>query len=398
MEYTNLFDDIQFVRFKKEIEKYNNFQYYNQSAAILKNSINCFPNHPGLYYLLALTYFHCKEYFKAAENFRKGISLNAEKNEYLGLISSCFYMMNDLENSYNYACKAYEIDNRDIDAVITLGRIELLRNNYEESLSYAVIAVEIDNDSFSAVRLLSKIYITMGVDDKDTLHLLYRVRELGIDEDLTLDIIKILYLIEDYAECLKECKSTIANHETGYVIEKATRVVKEIYNKFIVSGQSTCDEAAITADESYQDTDDFFSQKIIETSNKHNDIIKKNTNNDLKNPTLDNIDKIIKNIESNSTADKENSIDYENEKNIVKNEINNAITNNDSNKSIQDKRKSREDNKNENVIERKTASLEEAINKLNDMTGLERVKKEVNKIVKYIKYEKNRKEVLGIDK
>ena len=43
MEYTNLFDNDQFVKFKNEIEKYNNFQYYNQSTAILKNSINLPP-------------------------------------------------------------------------------------------------------------------------------------------------------------------------------------------------------------------------------------------------------------------------------------------------------------------------------------------------------------------
>ena len=114
MKYTDLFDVSQFIQFKNEIEKYNNFQYYNQSTAILKNSINCFPTHPGLHYLLALTYFNCKEYIKAAENFKKGMRLDELKNQYLGLISCCFFMMNDLESSYNYAWKAYEIDNNDL--------------------------------------------------------------------------------------------------------------------------------------------------------------------------------------------------------------------------------------------------------------------------------------------
>lgn len=398
MEYTNLFDDIQFVRFKNEIEKYNNYQYYNQSTAILRNSINCFPNHPGLYYLLALTYFHCKEYIKAAENFQKGISLDAEKNEYLGLISSCFYMMNDLENSYNYAWKAYEINNYDIDAVITLGKIELLRNNYEESLSYAVIAVEINSHSFNAVRLLSKIYITMGVDEKDTLQLLYRVRQLGRDEDLTLDIIKILYLIEDYPECLKECKNTIINHESGYVIEKATKLVREIYDRFIVSKDTAREETAVTIEETCESNDDLCDKRINEYPENHNDIINKISNSNFKNPTLDNIDKIINHIENKVVIKEESTADYKKEKDTIKNEINNVITKNVSSNSRQGNRETKSSAKNTSELERKTSSLEEALSKLNDMTGLESVKKEINKIVKYIKYEENRKEVLGIDK
>lgn len=384
MEYTNLFDGKQFVKFKNEIEKYNDYQYFNQSTAILKNSINCFPNHPGLYYLLALTYFNCKEYLKATENFQRAISLDAENNEYLGLISSCFYMMNDLENSYNYAWKAYEINNSDIDAVITLGRIELLRNNYEESLTYAVIAVEIDENSFSAVRLLSKIYINMGVDEKDSLKLLYRVKELGNDEDLTLDIIKILYLTGDYTRCLKECKNTILNHETGYVIEKATKIVKEIYNKFLVSKSSVMEESAVTLDSKENDNDSLQSS---------NDILKRISKKDFGNSTLESIDKVIKHIESNPDIINNKEKDYKIQKDNVISETNETITNSSNRKN--NRRKSRDNN---DKVERKTSSLEEALNELNSLTGLESVKREVDKIVRYVKYEKNRNEVLGLEK
>ena len=391
MEYTNLFDNDQFVKFKNEIEKYNNFQYYNQSTAILKNSINCFPSHPGLYYLLALTYFNCKEYVKAADNFKIGISLDKEKNEYLGLISSCFFMMNDLESSYNYAWKAYEVNNYDIDAIVTLGKIEFLRNNFEESLSYAVIAVEIDDENFNAIRLLSKIYISMGVDEQDTLKILYRVRTLGKDEDLTLDIIKILYLTQDYSSCLKECKNTIINHETGYVIEKATRVVKEIYKKFMVSKSSAYEEAAVTIDNGVKDREFAVNEK---SKDIQNDLFKRISNNDFGNSTLDNIDKAIEHIESIPIINENVEKDYKIQKDNIKNETNKVITDRD-NDTV--KRKKSDNNKNDK-IQHKTSSLEEALNELNSLTGLDNVKKEVNKIVKYVKYEKNRNVLLGLDK
>jgi len=385
MEYTNLFNSDQFIKFKNEIEKYNNFQYYNQSTAIIKNSIKCFPDHSGLYYLLALTYFNCREYIKATDNFKKGISYDKQKNEYLGLISRCFFMINDLESSYNYAWKAYEIDNCDIDAIVTLGKIELLRNNFEEALSYAIIAVKIDDKNFSAIRLLSKIYISMGADENDTLKILYRLRTLGKDEEITIDIIKILYLIEDYSSCLKECKNTIINHETGYVVEKATRVVKEIYNKFMLNKSSLYEEKAVSL---------YDNNKINENlKNNHNDILKRISKNDFGNSTLDSIDKVIKHIESNSIAnDRKEEKDYKSKRDNVTNETNKAIT-----KSNEFKSK-RTVNDNSKTIVHKTASLEEALEKLNSLTGLENVKKEVNKIVKYVKYEKNRNVILGLDK
>ena len=384
MKYTDLFDINQFMKFRGEIEKYNNFQYYNCSTSILKNSIKCFPDHPGLHYLLALTYFNCKEYVKATETFKKAMKLDELKNEHLSLISCCFFMMNDLESSYNYAWKAYEIDNNDVDAIVTLGRIEFLRNNFEESLSYAVIAVEIDNNNFNAVRLLSKIYISMGLDEKDTLNILYRVRSLGKDEDLTLDIIKVLFLLQDYTSCLKECKNTIINHETGYVIENATRIAKKIHEKFMTTNSSGFKENAVVSNKEAKDQD-----KRLEDN--HKDIIKPISNNLFGNSTLDSIDKIINYIEANPHNVEESSTNKdESEKENIKNEINESIT---GNKRFSVKRKTSE------KIEKdfhKTLSLEEALNKLNSLTGLESVKKEVNKIVKYIKYEKNRNKILGL--
>ena len=141
MKYINLFDKVQFNEMKKEIMNYSNFREFNKCTTILESSINCFPSHPGLYYLLSIIYLNGKEYVKADKNFKKAIVLDKEKDQYLSLISLYFLGINDIENSYNYAYKAYELDNKDLDAIIVLGRIEYLRRNYEDSLSFAVRAI-----------------------------------------------------------------------------------------------------------------------------------------------------------------------------------------------------------------------------------------------------------------
>ena len=103
MEYTDLFDIEQFDKFKHEIQCCNDHMSFSQSAAILKSSLGCFPCHPGLYYLLAITYFKSNEYIKGSEYFELGIKYDKKSNNYLGLVSCILYEINDIENSYSYA-------------------------------------------------------------------------------------------------------------------------------------------------------------------------------------------------------------------------------------------------------------------------------------------------------
>ncbi|ETJ30668.1 Stage V sporulation protein K, partial [human gut metagenome] len=64
------------------------------------------------------------------------------------------------------------------------------------------------------------------------------------------------------------------------------------------------------------------------------------------------------------------------------------------------KKKSSEFQKNSksNEGERNSNTLEEALEKLDSLTGLKNVKKEIERIVRLIKYAKNRNEVLKINK
>ncbi|ETI90467.1 MAG: Stage V sporulation protein K [Clostridium butyricum DORA_1] len=410
MEYTDLFNIKQFNKFKHEIQYCNDFMLFNQSTAILKNSISCFPCHPGLYYLLALTYFKCNEYIKGSECFQKGITYDKKSNRYLGLVSCIFYEINDVENSYSYAYKALEINKKDIDAVITLGRIELYRNNYEESLSYGIMAVQFDDCNFCAVRLLSKIYIAMGVEEEDTLKILYRARELGVDYELSLDIIKVLYITENYVQCLKECRTSLLENCTGYVAKAINKYVNEISTRtFSVSVQDVqnIQESQSSYEVRSEDTETVEHDSYLKSCKKSGSI----------NRFIENIDTIIKALENTENYKlKKTSDEYKSD--FSKSKYDNV----DSYKSTEnkdkhndkkmDKKKSakKEDdltkkkssefqkNSKSNEGERNSNTLEEALEKLNSLTGLKNVKKEIERIVRLIKYAKNRNEVLKINK
>lgn len=410
MEYTDLFNIKQFNKFKHEIQYCNDFMLFNQSTAILKNSISCFPCHPGLYYLLALTYFKCNEYIKGSECFQKGITYDKKSNRYLGLVSCIFYEINDVENSYSYAYKALEINKKDIDAVITLGRIELYRNNYEESLSYGIMAVQFDDCNFCAVRLLSKIYIAMGVEEEDTLKILYRARELGVDYELSLDIIKVLYITENYVQCLKECRTSLLENCTGYVAKAINKYVNEISTRtFSVSVQDV---------QNIQESQSSYEVRSEDTETvEHDSYLKSCKKSGSTNRFIENIDTIIKALENTENYKlKKTSDEYKPD--FSKSKYDNV----DSYKSTENKDKhndkkmdkkkpaKKEDdltkkessefqkNSKSNEGERNSNTLEEALEKLNSLTGLKNVKKEIERIVRLIKYAKNRNEVLKINK
>lgn len=410
MEYTDLFNIKQFNKFKHEIQYCNDFMLFNQSTAILKNSISCFPCHPGLYYLLALTYFKCNEYIKGSECFQKGITYDKKSNRYLGLVSCIFYEINDVENSYSYAYKALEINKKDIDAVITLGRIELYRNNYEESLSYGIMAVQFDDCNFCAVRLLSKIYIAMGVEEEDTLKILYRARELGVDYELSLDIIKVLYVTENYVQCLKECRTSLLENCTGYVAKAINKYVNEISTRtFSVSVQDV---------QNIQESQSSYEVRSEDTETvEHDSYLKSCKKSGSTNRFIENINTIIKALENTEnyklkkTSDEYKS-DFSKSKYDNVDSYKNTENKDKHNDKKMDKKKSakKEDdltkkessefqkNSKSNEGERNSNTLEEALEKLNSLTGLKNVKKEIERIVRLIKYAKNRNEVLKINK
>lgn len=378
MEYINLFDKAQFNKIKREILRYSDYQNYNQCTMLLEKSIKCFPAHAGLYYLLSVIYINAKEYVKAQESFKKAVVLDKEKADYFSLISLYFLGINDLESSYNYAYKAYELDNKDIEAIIVLARIEYIHKNYEDSLAFAVSAIEIDENNFRAVRLISEIYIIIGADSKETLEVLYRAETLGKDENISLDIIKVLYFNKQYVDCLRKCKDVLSNCHNGYISIKTLQYIDDIYEKFMtreVLGEVE-KERLIQADfevDSYDDSNSYFNNPIVEK-----------------------IDKVIEVIEEGSVDEEVK----EQSKVIEKTELKEKSL--DNTEELQ-KSKERKENKarrsaSKKEVERNSSCLEEALEKLDSLTGLEKVKTEVHKIVQLVKYENNREQVLGIEK
>lgn len=364
MEYTNLHDKIQFQKFQNEIEQYNNNCFFDKSTKILCDAIRCFNDHSGLYYLLALTYYNSKEYLKATDCLKKAIYYDENNNKYLGLIACCFFEINDFENAYNYSKKAYEIDNYNLNAIITLGKIELRRHNFDEAFHYADLAVNIDENNFQAIRLLSKCYIVQGDDEKEILEILNKARILGSDDELDFDIIKFLYINGYYFECLKECKKSIIQNSDSYIAQKATKYVSKIYHK-VMHSKARMNQELETEGQSggnNENLKDKFEINESRVKSSIDDIIDMGLNN----KDLDNIH-------------------IHDEKAL-------------SEKALVEKDESPKREKTLNCEDRNSGSLEEALEKLDKLIGLDNVKTEIERIVQLIKYENNRANVLGIEK
>lgn len=373
MEYVNLFDNTQFNKIKKEIMSYSDYKNFNGCTLLLEKSIECFPSHPGLYYLLSVIYVNAKEYIKAQESFKKAVVLDKDKREYFSLISMYFLGINDIENSYSYAYKAYQLNKYDIDAIIVLGRIEYIHKNYEESLAFAVEAIKIDDKNYRALRLICDIYIVIGADNKEVLELLYKAKEFGEDDNLNLDIIKVLYCDNQYSKCLKECKQAILNCHDGYAAIKTAEYVSNIYEKFMNTETTNVSNKVPSID-----YDEISADKLIED--------------DFINPVIEKINKIIDMVDIEDNKKEELSKDSSED--IKPLEKVSAL------KEVKEEKKGMLQKRREELKDekRESESLEEALEKLNSLTGLENVKNEVNKIVKLVKYEKNRQKVLEINK
>ncbi|MDR3596757.1 AAA family ATPase [Clostridium sp.] len=373
MEFTNLHDKIQFQKFQNEIQQYNNNCSYAKSTTILIDAIKCFENHPGLHYLLALTYYNCKEYLKATECLKAAIHYDENNNKYLGLIGCCFFEINDFESAYNYSKKAYELDNYNLDSIITLGKIELRRHNYDEALQFATLAVDIDKENFQTIRLLSRCYIAKGEDESEVLDFLNKARTLGSDDELDFDIIKFLYINGEYFECLKECKKSIVENADSYIAQKATKYVSKIYEKVMLSKARINQDLELNSGKNSND------ERILKEEFQINESKVKSSIDDIMDMGLNNED-----LNKPKDGENINNEEMSKEKVIKSKEI---IGNNDRSKELV-----------ENSDGRNASSLEEALNKLDSLMGLDNVKTEIKRIVQLIKYENNRANVLGIEK
>ena len=211
---------------------------------------------------------------------------------------------------------------------------------------------------------------------------LNKARSLGNDEDLDFDIIKFLYINGDYFECLQECKKSIMENANSYIAQKATKYVSKIHEKVmqsktrmsqeLESGSETSESSELNVKEEFHINESKVKSSIddiIDIGFKNEDLYEKQDNK--------NRDKDSKNEEGLEKSTDESKKNRKNRKEIA----------------------NRKAEENEDLDgNRNSASLEEALEKLESLIGLDNVKSEITRIVQLIKYENNRSNVLGIEK
>lgn len=295
MVYIDLYKESEFLKFRNEINQYLKNECYSKSISILNDVLKEYVRHPGVYYLLSLTHFKSKEYTKALIYVKQAIQLDENAIEHISLAAEICFELSDYEQSYTYSQRAYNLNSNNVETLINFGKLYLTKDDYENAIKYSELALKQDSNSFEAYRLLSKCHMAMGNDFSKTIGFLKKAKKLGYDDEIDYDIIKTLYVFEEYDECIKYCKKILIKNPNSSAAEKATEILSKIR------------------------------KRRLDSKGKNEE-------------------------ESNFSSS-----------------------------------------------ERQTSSLEEALQKLNSLTGLKDVKLEVDRIVRLIKFEKNRSEILNIE-
>ena len=163
----------------------------------------------------------------------------------------------------------------------------------------------------------------------------------------------------------------------SYIAQKAAKYVSKIYEK-VMRNKTRINQELEAESESAQTNEADAKEEFRINEGR------------VKSSIDDIIDMGFKNEELNENKDEDN---------IDKDSNNDKVSKKSQDKSEKQATNKRRTVENEEEVEsRNSSSLEEAIEKLESLIGLENVKSEVTRIVQLIKYENNRANVLGIEK
>lgn len=106
-------------------------------------------------YYLGKYYYTEHEYNKSIKVLQNALSKNKKNNAILyGLISRCYYNLNDFNHAEEFAKKSRKIKPNNEDSLITLGDLEFKNGNYKNSIKYYK---EILNNKSTRQEILEKI-------------------------------------------------------------------------------------------------------------------------------------------------------------------------------------------------------------------------------------------------
>lgn len=256
------------------------------------------------------------------------------------LLGSVYYSTNEYMKAIKYLNQAVFYDESNDEYLALLGLSYLEANNYEEAYKRIKSAYKINDRNLTAIVALGKIEL-INNNPKEAFK--YANLALSIEKD-NYDSIRLMS---------KYCT---------YIGEDNEKTLEYLYK---ARGMGKDKEL------------DFDIIKVLYMANETEKCLKECKKLIAKNPNS---------LEAQKARELIAKIKGRSARKVEHNQNKYDTSNNNYNK-----------NNNEDTVKRESASLEEALDKINLLIGLENVKKEIDRIVKFIQFDKNRSKTLGIE-
>ncbi|EJQ42345.1 hypothetical protein IEE_04177 [Bacillus cereus BAG5X1-1] len=206
MSTANLYNKEEFLAFKSLFEANVHSGELSKALTQIDGLLARYPDHPGLFYLAGLLFFHNQNYDKAKTYFEQALSLDESNSEYMVYLGITYVELNQLNQAETLLLSAYNLGEADITTVIGLGKLYLKQENYEKARFYFNKVLSQDSLHHEANVRMGQAYLFEKKHVQQAITHFEQALKSGKSEELEYYYAKALLQSEMEAQCIKCCK------------------------------------------------------------------------------------------------------------------------------------------------------------------------------------------------
>ncbi|WP_242246110.1 AAA family ATPase [Bacillus cereus group sp. BfR-BA-01523] len=206
MSTANLYNKEEFLAFKSLFEANVHSGELSKALTQIDGLLARYPDHPGLFYLAGLLFFHNQNYDKAKTYFEQALSLDESNSEYMVYLGITYVELNQLNQAETLLLSAYNLGEADITTIMGLGKLYLKQENYEKARFYFNKVLSQDSLHHEANVRMGQAYLFEKKHVQQAITHFEQALKSGKSEELEYYYAKALLQSEMEAQCIKCCK------------------------------------------------------------------------------------------------------------------------------------------------------------------------------------------------
>ena len=224
----NLYLKDQYLAFKSMFEATVHSGQLTTALKQIESLLNQYEDHPGIYYLAGILFFHHEDFVKAKKYVEKSAFLDAGNQEYLALLGCIHVELKEFSEAEAVLTKSYEMNSDCLTTLVGLGKLAYLTRNQENAVHYLQKAFDIEPTHLEAIHLLGKVYLQDENRVGQAIELLEKAKTLGASYELDYDYARALYLGNETSACLKHCKKFLLRNPNSAYTDKFRDLIYKI--------------------------------------------------------------------------------------------------------------------------------------------------------------------------